>query len=167
MRTKQPTFNFGNNNNINTINKNHGRMFNSKPQYPFNPRGYSPYPRFSRPTNSNFRPFILRDNKSKVRPNNDGFQKYHSREFGSRPGYQRYPRNNRFTSFSSGTNQSSTNYSNRNNNTNNYYNNTNKTNKNNFARKGNSFYNKKYDARKNQEHAPIHQIDNIQGYSQD
>ena len=140
MRPKQPSLNFGNNNNINTINRNRGKMFNSKPIYTFNPRRYMPHARFPRQTNSNSRPFIFsNNNNNSVRSNNNGFQNYQPRQFGSRSGYQHYPRNNRFTSYSSGTNQSSAIDSNRNNNSNNYYNNTIEGSKNNFAKRENTF----------------------------
>ena len=166
MKPKQPSFNFGNNNNIHTINRNRGKMFTSKPRYTFNPRRYVPYPRFPRPTNSNSKPFSFRNNNN-FRSNNNGFQNYQPRQFGSRTGYQHYPRINRFTSYPSGTNQSSTNYSNRNNISNNYYNNKNKGSKNNFAKRGNTFNNKKMLREKNQGQTSIHQIDNMQEESQD
>ena len=149
LRSKKLSFNFGNNNNTNAIIRNYGKMFYFNPRYPFNSRRYLPYPRFSIPINSNLRPFIFRNNKSNnVRPNNNRFPNYQPRHFGSRPGYQRYSRNNKFTSISAGTNQSSANYFNRNNNSNNYYNSTNKDSKNNFAKKGTSFDNKEFAAQK-------------------
>ena len=45
--------------------------------------------------------------------------------------------------------------------------NTNKNSKNNFAKRGNTFNNKKYATRKNQGRASIHQIDNMHEESQD
>ena len=143
MKPRQPSFNFGNNNNISAVNRNRGRMFNAKPRYTFNPRRFMPYPRFSRPTSSNYRPFGFRNNSNNnFRSNSNGFQNYQPKQFGTRPGYQHYPRNNQFTSYSSGSNQSSTNYTNRNNSSNSHYNNTNKSSKNNFAKRGNTFNNK-------------------------
>ena len=168
MKPKQPSFNFGNNNNISTVNRNRGRMLNAKPRYAFNPRRFMPYPRFSRPTSSNYKPFGFRNNSNNnFRSNSNGFQNYQPKQFGTRPGYQHYPRNNQFTSYSSGSNQSSSNYTNRNNSSNSYYNNTNKSSKNNFAKRGNTFNNKKYATRKNQGRASIHQIDNMHIESQD
>ena len=168
MKPRQPSFNFGNNNNISAVNRNRGRMFNAKPRYTFNPRRFMPYPRFSRPTSSNYRPFGFRNNSNNnFRSNSNGFQNYQPKQFGTRPGYQHYPRNNQFTSYSSGSNQSSANYTNRNNSSNSHYNNTNKSSKNNFAKRGNTFNNKKYATRKNQGRASIHQIDNMHEESQD